>query len=194
MMMQRGHLEDPLFPELVRNNLYYHRHCFENKNSAYNNQEDLFFYHQGNNTQHAPQGQASGVPHEDLRWMSIVPEEAHARPYKGKAGYGELPTLTDVGYQEILSVVGTSRQVGQQCKGKPDQDNKTNGQSVETVGKIHRVGCKYQQKNRKRNIQQSEIDHRMLEERYIQKGCILGSVHIQIDDDPSGDQHLPQQL
>jgi hypothetical protein len=79
MVMERGHLENPPFPELKGDHLHDDGDGFHYEYPAYDNQGDLVFRHQGQRSQGGSEGKGTRVPHEDLRWIGVKPEEPQAR-------------------------------------------------------------------------------------------------------------------
>src|SRR5215510_13296818 len=90
MMMKWRHDEKPLAGELETQHLQNHRDGFDYKNAPHYDQEQLLFTTDRDDTEHAPDGERSGVAHKHLGRVAVEPKKAQPRADKRRADNGQF--------------------------------------------------------------------------------------------------------
>ena len=90
VVVQRGHLEDALFAELVAADLEHDGERFEDEDAADEGEQQLLADDDGDGADGAAEGQRADVAHEDFGGVGVVPEEADGRADHGSAEDGEF--------------------------------------------------------------------------------------------------------
>src|SRR5580704_4233909 len=75
MMMQRSHLENTLFAELVAANLQNDGDRFQDEDSADEGEEEFLLYKHCDGADGSAEREGAYVAHEDLCRVGVVPEE-----------------------------------------------------------------------------------------------------------------------
>src|SRR6478609_9191083 len=82
MVVDRRHLEDPLFAELETAHLEDDGHRFHHEHAADDDEERLLLGADRGSSERAADGEGTGVAHEDLGRVAIGPEEAKTRAHQ----------------------------------------------------------------------------------------------------------------
>jgi hypothetical protein len=76
MVMERGHDENPAARHFETDHLQNHRHGFDHKDAAHDDQKKFLLATDCDDAKHAADGERSGVPHENLGGVTVEPEKA----------------------------------------------------------------------------------------------------------------------
>ena len=96
MVVQRGHLEDavslPVFflGYLEVGHLQYHRQVLHKEDETQQRYEQFLAYQDGEHSEDASQCEGTGVSHEYLCRVGVIPKESYERPHEGAGIYRQL--------------------------------------------------------------------------------------------------------
>src|SRR6185369_7303298 len=83
VMVYRRHSENPLSAQLERQHLDHHRQSFDDEYPTDKHQQQFLFDDHSDGSNRSSECERPNVPHEYLRGMGVVPEEAQARTDNG---------------------------------------------------------------------------------------------------------------
>ena len=211
MVVQRGHLEDTLFPQLVAADLEDDGDRFNDENSSDEGEQKLLADDDSDGADGPAEGKRTDVAHEDFSGVGVVPEKPNGSADHGSAKDGQL------GYQRHalqLKVVGkddVTADVGEHGQRGGGDDGAADGKAVEPVSEIDCVGGTHEHKDHEndkgqedqkaemrdgRNPMPLQIGAKVLKKRYRE----IGRKHFELieldecDGYPGGNQTLPQEL
>src|SRR5277367_5810524 len=102
-MMQRSHLEDTFFSQLVTADLKDDGNRLQNEDTADERKEQFLTDDDGNSGDGSADGERTDIAHEDFSGMGVVPEKADGCADHGSAKNGEL---ADHGHALELEIIG----------------------------------------------------------------------------------------
>ena len=141
------------------------RDRFDDENAADHREQQFLFTTNRDHPDHAADGERAGVAHEDFRRMTIEPEKAEAGADERGANYGEFAGERIKWDLQIFRDAKISGGVGKQRVGKRDRDRATDGETIETVREIDRVGRADDDEREKDEREPAHVrDDRRLEE------------------------------
>src|SRR5215470_13622163 len=139
MMMQGRHLKNALLAQLVRGHLQNHRTRLDDKYSSDERQQKFLLDDHGDGADCTTQSKRAHIAHENFRWVRVVPQESDRRSDHCTAKNGQLTDLRHALKLEIGSERRVPTHVGKNGQSSSRDHSATNGQTVETVGKINGV-------------------------------------------------------
>src|SRR5690606_36895536 len=96
VMVERSAPKDPPTAEPVGRDLKDHRERLRDQNAPEDEEEELVPKEHGHEPDRPAERKRAGVAHEDLRRMTVEPQEAEARAAQGRAPDGDLARILDV--------------------------------------------------------------------------------------------------
>ena len=119
--------------------LHDHRDRFRGKDAARDEQQKLRLEQNRDGTQCAADRERTGVAHEDLSGMRIEPQKSERRAHEGAAKDRQLAGAREIEDAEIMRRVRAAEQVREDRERTGRDGGQSRGESVQTVGEIHRV-------------------------------------------------------
>ncbi len=120
--------------------LQHHRQGFDDEDAAHDQQHDFLAHDHRHGAQGRAQGQGAHVAHEHLGRIGVEPQEAQAGAAQGAEEHGQLAGARHIGQEQVLGVAGVAGDVGEHRQGRRHHDGGHDGQAVQAVGEVHRVG------------------------------------------------------
>src|SRR5262245_11178634 len=149
VVVNRRHQEDALAGELEAHDLRHDAESLEEEDAAEDDREQLVLEEHGASAEPATERERTDVSHEDLRGVRVVPEEADAGAEQRSAEDGELTGARDLRDVEVARDDEALRDVGdtegRAAEVRPNQvgarveDDRSDRQTVETIGEVDRV-------------------------------------------------------
>ena len=140
VMMERRHLEDAFFAELVAADLEDDGDRFKDEDAADEGEQQFLADDDSDSADGAAKGQRADVAHEDFSRVGVVPEKADGRANHGSAEDGEF---ANHGHALEFKVVGednVAADVGEYSERTSGDDGAADGEAVEAVGEVDGVG------------------------------------------------------
>ena len=113
-----------------------------------------------------PEGRAerqrADIAHEHLRRVGVVPEKAQTGGDHRGAKHRQLADAGDIGNLQVLGELEMAGDVGDDRVGGRGDHHRPDGQAIESVGQIDRVGRADDHQHGKGNIKTPEIKRRVL--------------------------------
>ena len=169
-MVDRRHLEDALPRQLERRHLHDHRHRLQHEQAADDRQHDLVLHRDRDRAEHAAERQRTGVPHEDRGRRRVEPEKAEARPEHRAAQHRKFTGAGDVVDLEVVGKHGVAGEIGDHGEARGRDHDRHDGETVETIGKVHRIARADDDERAESEEEPAEVQHHVLEERNHQRG------------------------
>src|SRR5438105_6957237 len=170
MVMKGRHRENAAPGQLKTQHLHDDRDRFEDKNTADDSEEKFLFTTNGDDTDHSTDSERAGVPHENFGRVTIKPEETKAGTDERGTNHRQLTgewIKRDLQIFRDLEITGGIRK---KSVGEGDCDGATDGETVETVGQIDRIGGTDDYNCKKDEREPPHIgDHGSFEERQIKR-------------------------
>src|ERR1700687_1481933 len=140
MMMNGRHPKDALAAQFERAHLHDHGKCFDHENAADEKKQDLLLDDDRDSAQGAPQRERTDVTHEDFGWMGVVPEETERGSDECAAEHRQFADAWDVLNLQIGGPSVVAAHIGQDRQRPSRDDRAADGQSIEPVSQVHRIG------------------------------------------------------
>ena len=167
--MDRGHVEDapaePFDPDLL---LHQDREGHGDEDPAGDDEEELLFEQHGQGADDAAQRQGAHVAHEDLGGIGVVPEKSHAGAEDPRADHRQFAAARQIGELQVSRIDGVSDDVGEHPVHDHRKGDRDDGQSVQSVGEIHRVGDGHHDEGNEGQIPPAQIEDGILDEGKIE--------------------------
>ena len=147
MMMKRGHPEYPaagagfMFRVFEIKSLHQHREALDEEYSAENRQKELLPDEDGADSYDSSYGEASGIAHEYLGRVGIVPEEAAEGSDEHGHENGHLAGSRNEHDVQILRVQNIAAEPGEDTDDNSDNGRSSGCKSVHSVREIGSVGA-----------------------------------------------------
>jgi hypothetical protein len=142
----------------------------QHEQAADDRQDDLVLGGHGDGAQRAAQRQRAGVAHEDLGRRRVVPEEAQAGADQGPAEHRQLANARHVVDLQVFGEDVVADEIGDQAKRRRRDHHRHDGQAVETVGEVHRVGEADDHQRGEGQVEPAQVQQQVLEDREGHRG------------------------
>ena len=109
----------------------------------------------GDDSKGAAQRQRPGIPHKDLGGMTIEPKEAESGANNRGAEYGKFPRPPYVRNVEVTGAAKVAGKISEYQKHERDEKRASNGQPVQSVRKVDRIGAAYNSEHREDQSRQT---------------------------------------
>ncbi len=163
MVMQRRHLENPLFAQFVRAHLQNHRQGFQHENAADKRQQQLLLDRDRHRPDRPAQRERPHVAHEHLRRVRVVPKKADAGPHHRPAEDGQLAHQRHPLQLQVIGKHDVPAHIGQHGQGRRGDDGAADRQAVEPIGQVHRIARpdddQYNKQDEWQKCQQMKVRH-----------------------------------
>ena len=160
MVVQRRAEKNAAAAPLVVADLEDHACGLGDEDPADQQQEEFLPGDDRQQSQEPAQGKRAGVAHENLRRMTIEPEEPQHAADHGAGQDGHLAGAGNSREIEVMGQSGVSGGVDHQSHGPGGEDQAPAGQPVQSVGQVHRVGCAHDDDRRQWYEAQAERKRR----------------------------------
>src|SRR5438067_9162499 len=140
MVMKGRHRENAAPGQLKAQHLHDDRDRFEDENTAHNSEETVLLTTNGDNADHPTDGERAGVSHENFGRVTIKPEETQARTDERGTNHRQLTGEWIKRDLQILRDLEITGGIRKKSIGERDRDGAADGETVETVGQIDRIG------------------------------------------------------
>ncbi len=168
--MDRRHAEDAFAGELEARHLQHHRDGFHHEHAAHHQQHDFLAHDHRNATECGTHRQRADVTHEHLRRIRVEPQEPEPRASQCTAEDRQLARARDRGNAEVLGKHLIAGQIREHAERSGNQHGRHDGQAVQTVGKVHRIGEPDDHEIGHHHEKQTHRQHDVLEQRHVQRG------------------------
>src|SRR5688572_3421839 len=172
VMMERRHAEHPPAGHLEPADLDDDRQRLEHPDAADHHQQQLLLDKDGHGADGAAEPQGADVAHEDLGGIGVVPEEPEAGADQRAAEDRQLAGVGEVRQQQVAGQHGVAGHIRQGGEGGCSDAKRADGESVQTIGEVHRIGRAHQHQHDEEDVPDAEIRRQVLEEREDQLGAV----------------------
>src|SRR5258706_997239 len=139
MMVNRRHPKNALAAQFERTDLQNYRHRFNNENSADKEEKNLLLDDHGDDPKRSSKRKRAHSAHKNLGGMRVVPKKTQRSANQGSAQDGQLTDSRDVLDFEISRPSIVAADVGQHRQRTRCYNRAPDGQTIESVRKIHRI-------------------------------------------------------
>src|SRR5688500_13506293 len=212
MVVQRRAQEEPVLlrvlesvpplPVLEEEPLPKHRDRLDHEDEADEDQQEFRLEQNGDGSERAAERQRTGIAHEHLRRIRVVPQKADQRSDHRGAKDGELPGVDEIEDAEITARVDASDDVGKDRERRERDGAQPRRETIHPVGEIHRVAHPHQDERREEDVDPLERSGQRNDKQVLvewQGGRRARQVRRQgklpeVDAEEDADGHLPRQL
>lgn len=197
MMVDRRHPEESVAGELKAEHLQDDGERLDDKDAPYDEEEKFLLGADGDDAEHATDGESPGVAHENAGWMAVKPKEAHACPDQRHTENAQLACLLVERDLEVGRHLGVTRHIGEDRVGKGRGDRAAGCEAIKAIGQVHCVGGADHDEGKEEERKPPEVlNQRLLIERDKElAGLHFGSgVQKEKRGDDAGEGELPEQL
>ena len=191
--MDRRHEKDPLSPELVRSHLKDHRERLQDKDPSDEDQEDFIFRRHGHDAQRGAQRQGADISHEHLRGIGVEPQKTQARRDDGGAEHRHLADTGNIRDLEVVGELEMAGHVGDQGVSRGGGHDRSDGETIQAVGKVDGVGRPDDHQHGERDIPDAQVRPDVLQEGNGEDAAEIG-LPVKNYHPGQGDGHLEKEL
>ena len=116
-----------------------HRDRFGEEDKADDEQQEFALEQNGDRAHRTAQRERTGVAHEHLRRMRVVPEESDTRANNGSAKDRQLTGAAQVEHLQVRAGIDTTDEIGEESERQHGDRDKACRESIQPISEIHRV-------------------------------------------------------
>ncbi|OPZ62050.1 MAG: hypothetical protein BWY86_00580 [Candidatus Aminicenantes bacterium ADurb.Bin508] len=111
----------------------------QEEDPANQREQHLLLREEGHHRQGPSDAEGTGVPHEDLRGIGVIPEEAHDPPDESRPEDGDLSASPDEGEDVVTRGDGVPDDVGEEGVDTDGEDGGRSKEPIHAIGDVHGV-------------------------------------------------------
>src|SRR4029077_6306373 len=156
MMMNRRHGKDAAAGQFKTQHLQNHRDRFDHENTAHHHQEQFLLTTDRDHTDHAADGERSGIAHKNFCRIAVKPKKSKAGANQRRADNRQLAGEWIKRNLQVFRDAKISGRIRKQGIGKRYRHGASDSEAVQAVGQIDRVG---RSNNNERKKQEGKPSH-----------------------------------